>query len=85
MDINQIKQVVAGYKDSFTRKGYVKAIRYDANEVANHQGIYPHLLWMCQEILDDKVDGEKSHRWLGFIQGVLWGRLRNDYWSDEGT
>jgi hypothetical protein len=33
-----------------------------------------HLAWMCSESIKfvQKGDVEKAHRWLGFIQGVLW-------------
>ena len=37
---------------------------------------YPHIRWMLDKIdmyVDDgRVD--KGMRWLGFVQGVLWGR-----------
>lgn len=32
-----------------------------------------HLLDMCTAILNNKVIGEKAHRWLGYIQGCLCG------------
>lgn len=72
MDINQIKQAVTIYKESLNRRGYITSQRYLDTEIANYDGRYSHLLWMCEEILNDKVTGEKVHRWLGFIQGVLW-------------
>ena len=33
-----------------------------------------HLAWMCSESIKfvQKGEIEKAHRWLGFIQGVLW-------------
>lgn len=31
-----------------------------------------HLTWLCDEILMGHLEGEKLHRCLGFIQGVLW-------------
>jgi len=35
-------------------------------------GIYfPHLRWMLNELREGKVTGEKAHRWLGFIQGLM--------------
>ncbi|HVI42704.1 MAG TPA: hypothetical protein VM577_18890 [Anaerovoracaceae bacterium] len=72
MDINQIKDVATKYKESLYRKGYNKAARYPAEEYADHFGRHAHLLWMIEEILNGNVDGEKAHRWIGFIQGVLW-------------
>lgn len=72
MKLEQIKKVVAGYKITITKKGYWNAARHSETEVAGHDSRYTHLLWMCEEILADRVTGEKAHRWLGFIQGVLW-------------
>lgn len=69
--MNQIHKVVSIYKESIHRRGVYAAKRYSSEEVADHHGRYPHLLWMCEEILSGKVDGEKAHRWLGFVQGVL--------------
>lgn len=33
-----------------------------------------HAAWMCQELIEKigEFNIEKSMRWLGFIQGVLW-------------
>ncbi len=39
---------------------------------------YAHLRWMLEEIRSGRVSGEKSHRWLGFIQGVL---IREDHFK----
>lgn len=43
-----------------------------------------HLLWMLRQ----NLDGDKRHRWLGFIQGVLWilgdktiHQLRDETWE----
>lgn len=30
-----------------------------------------HLRYMIEEIESGRVAGEKSHRWLGYLQGVL--------------
>ncbi len=30
-----------------------------------------HLLWMLEQIEYGEVTGEKAHRWIGYIQGVL--------------
>lgn len=71
MNLEQIKKVVAEYKVTINQKGYLKAYRHPEDEVAGHDSRYMHLLWMCEEILAGKVEGEKAHRWLGFIQGVF--------------
>ncbi|MDW9531930.1 hypothetical protein RWE87_13570 [Sinorhizobium meliloti] len=35
-------------------------------------GTHPHhLRWMLQQLYNGNVTGEKAHRWLGFIQGVM--------------
>lgn len=36
---------------------------------------HKHLLWMLEQIMIGEVTGKKSHRWLGFIQGVLAARM----------
>lgn len=72
MTLDQIKEVVALYRASFVRQGVVTAQKYSEEEVVNHHGRYLHLLYMCDEILAGNVQGEKAHRWLGFLQGVLW-------------
>ena len=33
-----------------------------------------HLLWMLDQIREKKVTGEKAHRWIGYIQGILVAR-----------
>ena len=30
-----------------------------------------HLLWMLEQIDNGSVTGEKAHRWVGYIQGVV--------------
>lgn len=48
-------------------------------EMVNTPGYtYPHLRWMIEQIRSGVVQGEKSHRWLGFIQGVL---IREDHFK----
>lgn len=35
---------------------------------------FEHVRWMCQQVPGFVETGrlEKAHRWVGFIQGVLW-------------
>jgi hypothetical protein len=33
-----------------------------------------HLLYMCDELVHERVTGEQAHRWLGWIQGVCVAR-----------
>lgn len=42
---------------------------------------YPHLRWMLSQIRDGVVQGDKSHRWLGFIQGNL---IRDGHFTVTG-
>ena len=30
-----------------------------------------HLVWMLQQICTEQITGEKAHRWIGYVQGVL--------------
>ena len=30
-----------------------------------------HLLWMLDQIDSGKIAGEKAHRWIGYVQGVV--------------
>jgi len=47
-----------------------KPIQYD-----DRQDARSHLNWMCEEAQGFIRDGrrDKAMRWLGFIQGALWG------------
>lgn len=72
MNIDEIKSVCAEYKTSFNKKGYLIPKKDPGDEGPTHDGRYSHLLWMCEEIIEGRVEGEKVHRWLGFIQGVLY-------------
>lgn len=48
-------------------------------EVESEPGYtYKHLRWMIDQIRTGVVQGEKSHRWLGFIQGIL---IREDHFK----
>lgn len=40
-------------------------------QILPHIITIPHLLFMCEEIVKFD-DTEKTMRWLGFIQGVMW-------------
>lgn len=44
--------------------------------------LFGHLAWMCQTALEfEATEPDKAHRWLGFIQGVLWAE--NECTIDE--
>lgn len=31
----------------------------------------PHALWMLEGIAQGYVQGEKAHRWVGYVQGMM--------------
>lgn len=73
MDAAQIKKVVTIYKQYFVSKKIIEPIQHPSAPLCGHHlDVMSHLLFMCEEILNDKVEGEKAHRWLGFIQGYFW-------------
>lgn len=38
---------------------------------ANPHSTWVHLRWMLTGIMNKSVAGEKAHRWIGYVQGVL--------------
>jgi len=62
------------------RLGAVEPRRWPTSSAAPDQkGQRQHIAWMLQELEKDTAgewSDEKLCRWLGFIQGVLWGGLR---------
>ena len=48
-------------------------MRIDATKVPQDNDEYgkSHLHYMVDQIVHGKVTGEKAHRWLGFLQGVI--------------
>jgi hypothetical protein len=81
----QIERVCAEYDNFLLEMGITEAAREN-----DKPGSLPHLRWMVQEIplfLESGIEShiEKAHRWLGFVQGVLWNKgifdiekLKND-------
>ena len=77
MTFTQIKEVLARYDARLDKFGIV------ANQDRVHcQKCLEHVRWMCRELppmmdaiweaeMIDLTEVEKVHRWLGFIQGVL--------------
>lgn len=59
--------------DAFLAK---KTKRIECIEVPGYT--YPHLRWMLEQMKTGQVVGDKAHRWLGFIQGVL---IREDHFK----
>lgn len=52
-------------------EGFLRKKTSKSENVPDPGYTYPHLRWMLEQIRTRKVTGDKSHRWLGFIQGVL--------------
>jgi len=78
MTPDKIREVVKRYRQDF-KKAEIPVLKFldsehpYSNLYSDKQAI-THCHWMLEEIekfLDNKRT-EKAHRWLGFIQGVLW-------------
>ena len=50
---------------------YINKLSGD-NEKKKHSGI-THLHVMVEKICSGEVSGEKAHRWLGWIQAIIYG------------
>jgi hypothetical protein len=48
---------------------------YEVGVAEEDPAVYDHLRWMCKKgiRLVDQGRTEKAFRWLGFVQGSLWG------------
>jgi hypothetical protein len=69
----QISEVLAKYEEYLSPYGV--PLRHTSDGVVpDETQAARHILWMCGEVRKFLQDGrhEKAHRWLGFIQGVLW-------------
>jgi len=79
---NRLRQVAAGYSAELEAKGVSPSKHVLSAQLATHEQARAHVLWMCHEIQDfcdealeadaQSFELEKAHRWLGFVQGVLW-------------
>lgn len=71
MDSVKIQTVVNQYFSELHSRGCVPS-RGDTG--LGEDNNLDHVMWMCTEIPRHLDAGkiEKAHRWLGFIQGVLW-------------
>lgn len=71
MTNNHLKKVLTLYynrwKDSYPPK------RMDTEQFfGDRTTVMAHAMWMCQEALEFfSSDPDKAHRWLGFIQGIM--------------
>ncbi len=74
MKPERIIEVVTRYEtDLLDRSGVVPIQDVNAKNV---DGRLEHVAWMCGEVkrfAQDPMTLDKAERWLGFIQGVLWG------------
>jgi len=78
MTLEQIRAVLIQYR-TILEEGGAKAERHSVGGVLpTGTAAKSHLLWMCQHLQGLLVEAptteivEKAHRWLGFLQGVLW-------------
>ena len=42
----------------------------DARQEASGDTVH-HFLWMCDQLIERKVTGNKAHRWLGYLQCAM--------------
>lgn len=62
------------FKVTFRRYGAVPLTTQQREDhTLNRDAILAHLKWMCLEILEGRVVGDKAWQWLGHIQGELRG------------
>lgn len=71
MTPEQMKEVAARYAAELKKDGYIAIENRGATGASSQMG---HIVWMCERISMMLSVGStyKAHRWLGFIQGVLW-------------
>lgn len=79
MNNQQILTVLRMYADRLERQHY-NPVQHTDEDSSTRVARLEHIHWMCREILeqdrlkpyDSFKPNEKWHRWLGFIQGVLY-------------
>ena len=83
MTTEQFTLLVQRYLDFLESVG-AKPVRTQPSVVPSGRDALGHARWMCSELLSmtshSDYDREKAHRWLGFIQSILWsqGKLTID-------
>jgi hypothetical protein len=88
MTTDKVRRVVEAYQQQLAAQGVVP-VRYVTSGVLPSPTVaLGHLSWMLGEIqgmLETGADAEKIHRWLGFVQGVLWlaGQKTIDQMRDD--
>lgn len=76
MTYDQIKEILVQYDERLGSLAYCP-VRCNGEFQTSFGTCLDHVRWMCQhllELLKDSaiMDEQKLHRWLGFIQGVLY-------------
>lgn len=75
MTPEQTRAVAQKYIEGFRGHGE-ESKRFTLNgQLPTPQQARAHVWWMCKEIVDfcqPPFNPGKAHRWLGFVQGVLW-------------
>ncbi|OGZ43144.1 MAG: hypothetical protein A2W41_00415 [Candidatus Ryanbacteria bacterium RIFCSPHIGHO2_01_45_13] len=75
MTADKIREALSIYQAKFTAEEISKwRFPDDQKAVPFLKATLSHAHWMIDEIYGFLAEGkiEKAHRWLGFIQGVLW-------------
>jgi len=77
MDKEKLISVFDGYKKALTEMGFTSCEIESYHALPSQLGkevSVGHLFWMCNRAIGLIHEGsiEKSHRWLGFVQGALW-------------
>jgi len=73
MKKNQFLEICQEYDDLLKNDGYSIKLKEPFVEFVNED--MNHIRWMLNEIpkmINDPYKLEKSNRWIGFIQGVMW-------------
>jgi hypothetical protein len=71
---DQLRDVAAKYVAILRTRGYM-AVKADTSSVSSPESQLNHTVWMCEQLsaLVGLGELEKAGRWLGFVQGILWG------------
>lgn len=77
MKTEQMTKLLKHYYSLLETKGYepikVEGKDLPIEEIKYNKHMLNHICWMCQEAQQYVTENsEKTNRWLGFIQGVIW-------------
>lgn len=75
MTPGQTEDVARKYIEEFRGRGFESARFILNGQLPTPEQARAHVWWMCKEIVkfcQPPFNLGKAHRWLGFVQGVLW-------------